>query len=104
MTSREKFLIIRNITIYKTRDYKLGTTYRELKTGKAFEINEALDEIEKDLDRLEKQDKALEIAKNKGIDISLVKRFIQVKFYNCCVVYGQKLSQEEWDLLKEVFG
>lgn len=65
--------------------------------------------IKQDLSRLEKVEKAIEILKNKPIMMYLVNKF---KDYNKYLVYvtiipGTKIltlpTEEEWNLLKEVF-
>jgi hypothetical protein len=66
--------------------------------------------VEKDLDRLEKLDKAIEIIKEKLIDIELliksktIDEYNEFGEYNEFIDYWNKLEKEEYELLKEVFG
>ena len=50
---------------------------------------------------IEKELKALEIIKNKELNIYFVKR-MSLEDFNFCCQYQQQLTQEEYDLLKEV--
>ena len=53
-------------------------------------------------DIIEKELKALEIIKNKNVLLSLIK-YNNLDGYNaCCVKYEETLTQEEYNLLKEV--
>ena len=63
-----------------------------------YEQNECLKTIEKEL-------KALEIIKNKRVNVNLLLAKIESPspaFYNMVVGLKYKLTQEEYDLLKEV--
>lgn len=65
MESKEKFLTIKE---HISSHYRLGTTFIQLKEPyEKFELNDALDEIEKDLDRLEKLEKAINIVIKYGM-------------------------------------
>ena len=57
-------------------------------------------EANKECDIIEKELKALEILKNKKTDINLLLNN-GLDFYNSCF-YPRKLTQEEYELLKEV--
>lgn len=62
----------------------------------AIDNQQACDVIEKEL-------KALEIIKNKEINITLLKESEEIEDYNCCcLLTSVELTQEEYDLLKEV--
>lgn len=58
--------------------------------------------VRKDLVNIEKELKALEIIKEKEPDISFLLFNLELKHYNSCVWKNQELTQEEYDLLKEV--
>ena len=60
-----------------------------------YEEQESLNIIEKEL-------KALEIIKNKGVDISLFKKYDDRNLYNYNYKSEYQLTQKEYDLLKEV--
>lgn len=53
---------------------------------------------------IEKELKALEIIKEKEPDISFLFRVKDLNHYNSCVWKEQELTQEEFDLLKEVLN
>lgn len=51
---------------------------------------------------IEKSLKALEIIKNKTVDIWLIQNKKTLKEYNSMVDYSRKLTEEEFNILKEV--
>lgn len=58
---------------------------------------------EKEYANIEKAIKALEIIKNKKVNIDILKQVDNVELYNKCIHYlDRQLTQEEFDLLKEV--
>lgn len=65
--------------------------------------------ILKELERLEKLEKAIEIIKNKNVDVKLFIGIIialkenekALEYYNC--VNNEQLTKQEFDLLNEVF-
>ena len=63
--------------------------------------------IRKDLDRLEKLEKVIDILENKIVNILILKYCIAkgggVETYNLHYKTEEKLTQEEYELLKEVF-
>ena len=63
-----------------------------------------LDNLEKELKEKEKQDKALEIIKKKNVNILEIKLCNDYEEYNRCAsgFDVEELTQEEFDLLKEV--
>lgn len=64
------------------------------------------DVIEKDLDRLEKLDKVIEILKNKPFSFnqSALNMIDNVEEYNSFIkIESDKYTQEEYSILKEVF-
>lgn len=71
-------------------------------------IDEALNNIEKDLEQKEKQDKVLEIIKKKNVNIGLIKVLSEAKRYNQTYVIDNmlnvkwQLTEEEFNLLKKV--
>ena len=64
--------------------------------------------IRKDLDRLEKLEKVIDILKNKIVNILILKYCIAkgggVETYNLHYKTEDQITQEEYELLKEVFG
>ena len=58
----------------------------------------------KELDIIEKELKALEIIKNKQVQINRLNRSHSAKQYNLYLPKEMHLTQEEYDLLKEVLG
>ena len=59
------------------------------------------EKLKDSLDIIEKELKALEIIKNKTVDIWLIQNKKSNKEYNSMVDSSRWLSQEEFDLLKE---
>ena len=62
--------------------------------------------IQKDIDRLEKQDKAIEILKRTCISqrrIMFTKNYEEFESH-ICYDYERVLTKEEYDIIKEVFG
>ena len=82
------------------------------KTGYIYDVEMALgheklkyDKVLKDLDRLEKLEQVIEILKTKSISISDIKTSKNVTDYNSRIILNyskNKLTKEEFDLLKEV--
>lgn len=67
-----------------------------------FELDVKVSEdYKKELDIIEKSLKALEIIKNKELNIYFIKR-LSLEDFNFQCRYDQQLTQEEYDLLKEV--
>ena len=70
------------------------------------EIVNAENQIEQDLDRLERLEKAFEILASKEINIIVLKYFIEkgdgVEAYNLYYTTKERLTKEEYELLKEV--
>ena len=64
--------------------------------------------IRKDLDRLEKLEKVIDILENKIVNILILKYCIAkgggVETYNLHYKTEDQITQEEYELLKEVFG
>ena len=64
--------------------------------------------IRKDLDRLEKLEKVIDILENKIVNILILKYCIAkgggVETYNLHYTTEEPITQEEYELLKEVFG
>ena len=64
--------------------------------------------IRKDLDRLEKLEKVIDILENKIVNILILKYCIAkgggVETYNLHYKTEEPITQEEYELLKEVFG
>ena len=74
---------------------------------KAYEYELHYRLIKKDLDRLEKQDKVIEILKNKPFSFNqfALNMIDNVEEYNSFIkIESDKYTQEEYNLLKEVFG
>ena len=70
-------------------------------------LNISLDHLNilnQDIDRLEKLEKVIEIIKAKRVAISFLLTTLCVKEYNVFVITTKELSQEEYELLKEVLG
>ena len=80
---------LKNHTIsYVGSDYKVSTDSRE--------------EQIKDLELIEKELKALEIIKEKEVNVFIFLHSGDLETYNNMVEDNRKLTQEEFDLLKEV--
>ena len=69
-------------------------------------IIDAENQIEQDLDRLERLEKAFKILASKEINIIVLKYFIEkddgVEDYNLYYTTKERLTKEEYELLKEV--
>ena len=99
--------------LYNEREYLLGEkVHSKTKTWHNgiihYEnINHCLLTIREDPDRLEKLEKAFKILVDKKVNILVLKYFIEkgegVKTYNLYYTTKEKLTQEEYELLKEVF-
>jgi uncharacterized protein YjaG (DUF416 family) len=61
-------------------------------------------QILKDLERLEKLEKVIEIIKAKRVAVSFLLNTLCLKEYNLSVLKENELSQEEYELLKEIFA
>ena len=70
--------------------------------------NVACRAIKKDLERLEKLEKVIDILENKIVNILILKYCIAkgggVETYNLHYKTEDQITQEEYELLKEVFG
>ena len=107
MTSKEKFLVIKNNIICKSRSYKLGTTYYQMQEPyEKFELNDALDEIEKNLGIIEKLEQVIEILKPFLKDRIMKYDGYFGEWYGLEDDEGQCmfcLEKDQYELLKEVF-
>ena len=69
-------------------------------------IIDAENQIEQDLDRLERLEKAFKILTNKEVNLIVLKYFIEkgdgVEAYNLYYTTKERLTKEEYELLKEV--
>ena len=96
MTSKEALKMLETRCRYFASD--------ELEIKETYEAREV---IEKDLERLEKQDKILEIIFKKNVDIELLKLSTNWLDYYTRVKHrtgkNTELIEEEFDLLKEAF-
>lgn len=90
MTSKEKFYLLKVLVITESKQYKRSCELHNLEKHEHISIQDCVSDIEKDLDRLEKQDKVLEIIKKIGL-----KRLMNE--------FDYLVDNEEYDLLKEVF-
>ena len=59
-------------------------------------------QVAEDFNTIEKELKALEIIVKKRVAIALFKSCDKLEQYNIYCPINEKLTQEEWDLLKEV--
>lgn len=81
----------------------ISCTFNKATGVKKYEYTEAqVNAIEKELKDKEKKDKALEIFKEKLVDIDLFFYCANRSMYNNRVNIGKQLTYEEYDLLKEV--
>lgn len=95
---------------FKKIDWLIGQNISKLKFDKKCnstnEMVSCLLIIQQDLEKLEKQDKALEIIKEKNVDVIFLREsenlneYMGYNFFN----RWKWLTQEEYDLLKEVFN
>ena len=82
---------------------------KEIKEVNYYEDDETIDEdylnISNYIDIIEKELKALEIIKNKNVDIRGIKEINNVHEYNVKfpTTLNEFLEEQEYDLLKEVF-
>lgn len=85
---------------------KIAIRVGRLKLDLNGEMYNSLEDMYEPYKTIEKELKALEIIKKKCVDVvGLVRRdFDDVEDYNYYVQEWQKLTQEEFDLLKEVFS
>lgn len=107
MTSKE---ILEYLTTCKFCKIVMGTDYEnDDRYPTIYDIfNEEIEIIEKDLDRLEKLEKAFDIVTYKSVNILILKYCIAkgggVETYNLHYKTEDQITQEEYELLKEVFG
>ena len=64
--------------------------------------------VEDEIQNAEKYKKAMEIVKNKKVDMKELLGYFEwengFSYYNEYLCEEEKLTEEEWDFLKEVFG
>ena len=100
--------------LYNEREYLLGEKVNN-KTKNWYNdithydnIGHCLLTIREDLDRLEKLEKVIDILENKIVNIFILKYCIAkgggVETYNLHYKTEDQITQEEYELLKEVFG
>ena len=100
--------------LYNEREYLLGEKVNN-KTKNWYNdithydnIGHCLLTIREDLDRLEKLEKVIDILENKIVNILILKYCIAkgggVETYNLHYKTEDQITQEEYELLKEVFG
>ena len=92
----------------KIANIKMKEQYKTIKGG-CFVYRVVSDDYSKELKIIEKELKALEIVKNKRVDIVgvLIYAFNQengCEFYNSYMSKEIELTQEEYDLLKEILS
>ena len=104
MTSKEVLEYLRTCKFCKIvmgTDYENDDRYFTL-----YDVfSEEIEIIEKDLDRLEKLEKVIDILENKIVNILILKYCIAkgggVETYNLHYKTEEQITQEEYDLLKE---
>lgn len=93
MTNKEKFYLLENKVIYKTKEYKKECKFINLKTNEKIEYQQLVSDIENALERSEKLENVVEIIKNNKVFnhelMMLINDYIN--------------EEEEFTLLKEVF-
>ena len=105
MTSKEVLEYLRTCKFCKIvmgTDYENNDRYFTL-----YDVfSEEIEIIQKDLDRLEKLEKSFKILVDKKVNILVLKYFIEkgdnVEAYNLYYTTKEKLTTEEYELLKEV--
>lgn len=104
MTSKEKLRYLTNLIFIKSEETDIDLTQEE--SDNVVNFNK---DLRKDLDRLEKYEKAKELIKKKHINVLNLLHFSRDYPKNSCLnIYNKnvaiELTQDEFDLIVEVFG
>ena len=101
MTSKEALYLL----MTNQKKVRGGFKFIDLNTHEQVSIEECYDIVIKDLERLEKLEKAFEILIDKKVNILVLKYFIEngegVEAYNLYYTTEEQITQEEYELLEE---
>ena len=100
----EELLYYANLNFERENERKTEFSNKIEQIGIA-DNEESFKIIEKDLDRLERLEKAFKILANKEVNLIVLKYFIEkgdgVEAYNLYYTTKERLTKEEYELLKE---